>query len=386
MGDKETREKKRLIDNFSPSDLMGLLSALVGGIVGVYSYIKSPILSGLAIITSQFFLIAGFIYIFYKVVMYRYLINDKNEEIKLLNKKVVDANAEYEEKSIQLEKEREHIIKQLSIISNSVKSNNIHSNDIFVKIPTDAEGQYEVLEKLKTISERSPGDEGLWKELQRQAKVSAEKYAGELFGVFNRYCRELTDEAIKLHNAYLALRDIPLSVSITVKLMDKPFHPGIDNVDDIRVYTGFRDNAAYCEGEREVGEQIYSISGNTAFITCMRRDCFIINNSLTSEGSYSNEHRRYDEFYNCAVVVPIKLKRPDGQYKYFGFLCCDCLNNINTTSQVFDKCASQYLFAFAQNMATFLETLDANWIDRYQGLEGVSPDILAMLSKKIIKE
>lgn len=383
MGDNE---KKKFINFFSPSDCMGFLSALVGAIVGIYSYIKNPILSGFAIITSQFFLIIGFIYIFYKVVRFRDLLSGKSEEIEELNKKVKDISAEYEEKNKQLEKEREHIIKQLSIISNSVKNNNIHSNDIFVKIPTDAEDQYEILEKLKIISEKLPGDADMSKELQRQAKVSAEKYAGDLFGVFNRYCRELTDEAIKLHNAYLTLRNIPLSVSITIKLMDKPFHPGIDNVDGIRVYTGFRDNAAYSEGEREIGEQTFSISGNTAFITCMRRDCFIINNSLTSEGSYSNEHRRYDEFYNCAVVVPIKLKRPDGQYKYFGFLCCDCLNNINTTSQVFDKCASQYLFAFAQNMATFLETLDANWIDRYQGLEGVSPDILAMLSKKIIKE
>ena len=381
----ESNDNKRLINNLSPSDLIGILSALIGAIVGLFSYITNPVLAGLSIISAQLLLIIGLIYIYYHLVKFRDTVRNKNKDIDKLSEKLKSEELEYDKKKEQLEKEREHIIKQLSVISNSVKNNNIHSNDILVRIPSGAEDQYVVLENLKTIAASSPGDDTVRRKLQSQAKASAEKYAGELFGVFNRYCRELTDEAIKLHNAYLALRKIPLSVSITIKLMDKPFHPGVDNVDEIRVYTGFRDNNAYSEGDREIGEQTYSISGNTAFITCTRKDCFIINNSLISEGSYINEHRRYDEFYDCAVVVPIKLKRPDGQYKYFGFLCCDCLNSIDSTSQVFDKSASQYLFAFAQNMATFLETLDSNWIDRYMGFEGVSSNILEMLSKKICK-
>ena len=64
MGDNE---KKKFINFFSPSDCMGFLSALVGAIVGIYSYIKNPILSGFAIITSQFFLIIGFILLQYRM-------------------------------------------------------------------------------------------------------------------------------------------------------------------------------------------------------------------------------------------------------------------------------------------------------------------------------
>lgn len=65
------------------------------------------------------------------------------------------------------------------------------------------------------------------------------------------------------------------------------------------------------------------------------------------------------------------------------FFSCDCLNNDPSVTEALDRSAAQYMFAFAQNIATFLETLDANWIDRYQGFDDVSPGILEMLFKKI---
>ena len=55
----------------------------------------------------------------------------------------------------------------------------------------------------------------------------------------------------------------------------------------------------------------------------------------------------------------------EGQKKIYGYLCCDCLNDKYDNQEIFDKGAAQYLFAFAQNFATFLETLDANWLDRF---------------------
>jgi hypothetical protein len=277
------------------------------------------------------------------------------------------------------------MIKQLFTISNAVKSNSIHSNDIFVKIPSEANEQYELLEKLRTIMEDTNPDQKVVNKLRQDALESAQKYAVQLYEVFNRYCRDATDEAVKLQNAYLSLKHIPLQVSVTVKLMTHPFHPRIDNVDDIKVYTAFRDHEAYSDHQREIGERQYTISGNTAFISCLSKDYFIINNTKPGQDSYNNEHRRYDEFYNCAICVPIQLKRANGKDKFFGFFSCDCLNSDENVTEVFDRSAAQYMYAFAQNIATFLETLDANWTDRYQGMEGVSKGILEMLFKKVFR-
>jgi hypothetical protein len=79
------------------------------------------------------------------------------------------------------------------------------------------------------------------------------------------------------------------------------------------------------------------------------------------------------------------LKRANGKDKFFGFFSCDCLNSDENVTEVFDRSAAQYMYAFAQNIATFLETLDANWTDRYQGMEGVSKGILEMLFKKVFR-
>lgn len=108
--------------------------------------------------------------------------------------------------------------------------------------------------------------------------------------------------------------------------MDKPYHPESDRSEDVRIYTAFRDNEVYGIGDREIGEVLYTINGNTDFVTCLKRDYFIINRAESHADSYSNEHRGFNEFYNCAIVVPIRIKRGNGQYKYFGYYCCDCLN------------------------------------------------------------
>ena len=376
---------KKFISMLGPSDIVAFLGAAIGAVAAIYAVIKTPEASVISIIISQVLLLIGWIYI----IKYRYknriALMKKDEDIKTLRDEVESTTTEYNKKTIALESDREHIIKQLFTISNAVKSNNIHSNDILVKIPSEANEQYELLEKLRIIMEETNPDPAVVEKIRKEALESAQKYALQLYEVFNRYCRDATDEAVKLQNAYLYLKRIPLNVSITVKLMDRPYHPGVDNVDEIKVYTAFRDHEAYSDHQREIGEALYSISGNTAFISCLRKDYFIINNTIPGQDSYNNEHRRFDEFYNCAICVPIRLKRADGKDKFFGYFSCDCLNNDGMITEVFDRCAGQYLYAFAQNFATFLETLDANWIDRYQGLDGVSPGILEMLYKKIYK-
>ena len=373
---------KNFISSFGTSDLVGLFGACIGAAATIVSTYENQTIAVISILISQVLLLCGWAY---SIRLRHKNINalaQKDKEIKALNEFLSEKNTEYERKWAILDNERDKMIKQLFTISNCVKSNNIHNNDMLVKIPSEADEQYELLEKLKVLS--ADANPERMNKIQDEAVASARKYATQLFELFKRYCRESTDEAVKLQNAYMALKDIPLRVAVTIKLMDRPYHPAKDRSEDIKVYTAFRDNETYVAGDREIGEQLYTIGGNTDFSACLNKDQFIINRAEDQGGSYSNEHRGYDQIYNAAVVVPIRIKRGDGQYKYFGYLCCDCLN-LDRSKDAFDKSAAQYLFAFAQNLATFLETLDANWVDRYKDLEDVSDGILEMLFKKIYK-
>ena len=371
----------KYLSSFGTSELIGFIGGLIAAAATVVSSYNNPSIAVISILVSQVLLLYGWYYIIRLKYKNLNALAQKDKEINDINETLSQKSVEYEGKKKALENKREKMIRQLFTISNCVKSNNIH-NDMLVKIPSEADEQYELLEKLKALS--NDADSERMEKLQDEAVVSAQKYATQLFELFKRYCRESTDEAVKLQNAYMALKDIPLRVAVTIKLMNRPYHPAIDRSEDIKVYTAFRDNETYVTGEREIGEQLYTIGGNTDFSACLNKDQFIINRAEDQGGSYSNEHRGYDQIYNAAVVVPIRIKRGDGQYKYFGYLCCDCLN-LDRSKDAFDKSAAQYLFAFAQNLATFLETLDANWVDRYKDLEDVSDGILEMLFKKIYK-
>lgn len=372
----------KYLSSFGTSELIGFIGGLIAAAATVVSSYNNPSIAVISILVSQVLLLYGWYYIIRLKYKNLNALAQKDKEINDINETLSQKSVEYEGKKKALENKREKMIRQLFTISNCVKSNNIHNNDMLVKIPSEADEQYELLEKLKALS--NDADSERMEKLQDEAVVSAQKYATQLFELFKRYCRESTDEAVKLQNAYMALKDIPLRVAVTIKLMNRPYHPAIDRSEDIKVYTAFRDNETYVTGEREIGEQLYTIGGNTDFSACLNKDQFIINRAEDQGGSYSNEHRGYDQIYNAAVVVPIRIKRGDGQYKYFGYLCCDCLN-LDRSKDAFDKSAAQYLFAFAQNLATFLETLDANWVDRYKDLEDVSDGILEMLFKKIYK-
>lgn len=376
---------RRFLSMLSPSDIIGFLGAVIGAGVTIASVVKDQSIQIICIVVSQILLLLAWLC----ALRFRYSsalkIGDKEKSIETLKKRISETNTEYERKAVQLEKDREHMIKQLFTISMAVKNNNTNSNEILVKIPMENESQYDFLRTLKELKNESNG-EAYQENMREEIEKSARKFADQLYEVFNNFCSKTTGESQKLENAYLDLKRIPLTVSITVKLMNKPYHSdGNDNIERIKVYTAYRDYEAYSKHEREVGEEVYTVRGNTAFITCITKDYFISNNLKREQENYSNEHKGFEEFYNCVIVVPIKLKRADGQVKFFGFLCCDCLNNDTTLTEIFDKSAAQYLFAFAQSMATFLETLDANWVDRFGEMNYVSHSVLEMLYKKVLK-
>lgn len=199
--------------------------------------------------------------------------------------------------------------------------------------------------------------------------------------MYKRYSGNFLNYLVTIEEAWLAAKGLQKNVSATIKLFDKPYYSRDNGRNKIVVYTAFRDKKTYDKHDREIGEVAYTIDGNVDFVHCLRKDHFIINNAKKNSGNYMNEHADFDAYYNCAVVVSIRTKQTDGTYKYFGYLCCDCLNP-QENIEIFDTQSAQLLFALAQQYATYLDTLDSNWIDRRNGLDMLPQGFLQLVYSK----
>ncbi len=312
---------------------------------------------------AQFLVIIAWLFVFTNI------IKTKN----IINKKDIIING--------CIKEKELIGNQLNVISASIKSNSMHNNEALLKISQAGNKQYSIIDGLKKISDNGKNHP---EQVEMQLKNNAEDYKHALFNVYNRYCRDTLDEIVKFQKACLLTRNIDIKISVTIKLFVKPYSPKEDNDENICIYTSFRDNETYTSRIREIGDKIYTIRRNSDFVQCLSEDSFIKNNINKSEGNYINEDQSFLDYYNCTVVVPIRQKRIDNEYIYLGYLCCDCLNN-NPNIKVFDTINANYLFATAQNIATFLETLNSNWKDRFEIIDHEEQHILEILYKKIYK-
>lgn len=307
-----------------------------------------------------------------------------NEKLKEANKRCEEIRAEVDEEKKKLDKERSGIDRLLSDISLSIKNNSIHNNTLLVKIPAVGDESYQ-------YSDIITGTEKLTEDEKRKYLIQdADRYANELFDIFKRYCATLLAQVVKLEKSYVAISGYEIKMSATIKLLDKTYVHGVDRRTEVKVYTAFRDKDTYEDKndhgmpKREIGQKLYSIDGNVDFDTCLTKEFYIINNASRNLSNYRNEHEGFDDFYNCAIIVPIRVTLANGSKMFFGFLCCDCLNENYEGEEIFDKGAAQYLFAFAQNFATFIETLDANWQDRFsdEAVEGISKSIIEMVFQK----
>lgn len=182
--------------------------------------------------------------------------------------------------------------------------------------------------------------------------------------MYKRYSTNLLQYVVAIEEASVQERFHSCEISATIKLLNKPLENQNADRSETIVYTAFRDKKTYDKHKREVGRDHYTIDGNTDFVHCLTKDSFIMNNMTKNAENYRNEHREFSRDYDCTIVVPIKTKHPGGKYKIYGYLCCDCLSNGKTELEIFDKTSARYLYAMAQMYASFLETLDSNWIDR----------------------
>ena len=376
------KKDRMVLSKLGPSDVLGGSISILGIGWSIYNGYKTGISwdIGFCFVSQAIVLIAWIYIIWYRYkgfsLIEQYVAKHKEAESKI--------DEEHELAVAEIEKrvqEHKNTSKQVAVISSAVKSNSIHLNEMLRKAPEKNEEQYSTIELTQQLDLDNPHNIII---AQERIQEASEHYADSLFEIFNHYFRLATEDIKRSQEALLRIYGYTANVSVTVKLLNDMYYTEIDSSDNFDLYTAFRDSTTYREKEREVGERIYKIGKNTGYVQCLRKEHHILNNIKRNNGSYMNENERFDEFYNCTVTVPIKIKQTEVNQVFYGFLCCECKNE----GEVFDSVNAHLLYGFAQNMATFLETLDVNWIDRYLGDEesSIEGSILEVLKRRIMKK
>jgi hypothetical protein len=88
--------------------------------------------------------------------------------------------------------------------------------------------------------------------------------------------------------------------------------------------------------ENDIRLAKYVATSNSAFAKILSddtKDYFFLSNDLQAEQSYVNTNPRWREFYNAAMVSPIRIENfsdpvpnPNEKYITYGFICVDSLN------------------------------------------------------------
>ena len=371
------------------SSVLSFVVAICGAIATVFATIMTDKNGFYTAFISSLVMEIIVLYIWGKYLHEKKQFSEKEKSLNKEIENITNSNKEIDdiikEERQLISKEREDIRKQLNSISLAIKNNSIHNNELIVKIPSKGDESYQTSELISKSQDLSKDDK------RNRLLRDANHYSNELFDVFKKYCADMLREIIKLEEGYLAIKGYNnLKISSTIKLFDKPYIHNVDIRTSIKIYTAFRDKDTYedknenGDPKREIGLRTYTIDGNDDFTDCLSRDYFFINNATRDTNNYRNEHEDFDAFYNCAIVVPIRVKLPDGNKKFLGYLCCDCKNDSPNKEEIFDKGSAQYLFSFAQNFATFLETLNSNWSDRFS--DHTQPDFAATAVEMIYRK
>lgn len=375
------REKKdrSVLSKLGPSDILGGSISLLSISWSGYNAIKNKEIgwSLLFCLISQSLVIIAWIYI----IWYRYKgvsqIEEHDKAKKDAEGKIEQEKQRAVQKIAETEKERDLIKRSLGAISFAVKLNSIHLNSILRKIPEKGDAQYEI---VGTVQKLIDMDKPEHVEIaQKQFEESNRRYADDLFELARDFFSMSTGNIKSVEETLIKIKGYRCNVSVTIKLFTRPYQSD-DHIDDFHVYTAFRDEETTKQEKREIGERLFSVGNNSDFVQCLRKESYIKNHMKPNEPNYMNENPLFLEFYNCTVVVPIKIKYSEAEQKFYGFLCCECKDD--SDEEIYDQVSAQYLYSFSQNIATLLETLDTNWIDRVGMIRSSVEEELIEESKK----
>jgi len=184
-------------------------------------------------------------------------------------------------------------------------------------------------------------------------------YINDLFYLYNVYIEMIIDDAKKIIEKSVGIKGYSLRVSVALKLLNKLIEKD-DTHKDVKVFTAFRDSETNFEKKREVLEVNYKIDKNIDFLICLDKPEFIINNAKKESKDYTNEHTDFDRYYNCSATVPIFSSYADRKI-FFGYLCCDVLNDKYDGEDIFTIIDAKILSFFASNMAMFFDNINTSF-------------------------
>lgn len=361
--------------NFFKKHWSELVSAFVG-LVGIATTIVTSFEfkdnSFVFIVSMVFQLTLTMLIIWHMKIKYEYKSFAEDLEKSLKQKEQEFEQAKTENEKSRIEREDKYTKSINTIITNFKEASKLY-NESCNTIPEISTSSYDTLDALK---KSGITDQVL---LEEQICKSKEAFANALFELYNRYTKEIIEYSIKAIDTHLKSLGNDIKLSATIKLLNRPYYDASGDRRGVAVYTAFRDKKSYNNDEREIGLSKYTIDGNADFIYCLKKEYFIINNAKKNSQNYMNEHADFDQYYNCAVVVPIRVRVSGSSYKFFGYLCCDCLNKDTNNKEIFSSESGKILFTMAQLYGTFLETLNSNWMDRTNGQDETKDSYLTQI-------
>ena len=194
--------------------------------------------------------------------------------------------------------------------------------------------------------------------------------------VFEKVCHSITMELKRVMSDYLDSREIclqdDLCVTVKLTLSSKNIIDlyGIAFDDKLKnkfrnnqqwIITVYRDPDTYekFREKREVGNRIYSVERNTAFIHIFQdKEQVFAKDDLQALGdAYKNENALWWKQYNATIVAPIRYSVPEkGGYRCFGFIAMDSLNP--NKENLFENEEAKYIIGHAADlMANFFLVL-----------------------------
>ncbi len=297
-------------------------------------------------------------------------INNLEGEVEALKQSQIQQDVDYRNSVASI---NDNMMKYVAKIASNFKRASKLYNEFCIRIIESNEDSYAMIDSLRDVSRSDV--------LHSALTINHDRFVKGLFEAYKRYTSDLLSDTINIIGSYLHIAQRHRNVSVTVKLFENPFISDGNSSNYPRIYTAFRDRTTFDDKpEREIGSRFYTVNGNVDFVKCITKDAYHINNAKKSNSEYFNEHTDFDAYYNCTVVAPIKTKQSGNRYKFFGYLCCDCLNDDGET-EIFDDRSEQLLFSLAQLYAIFLDTLESNWKERFGNEKNQEPFLRKICEK-----
>lgn len=333
---------------------VGIFITLLGIFVSIMTIIYSPnnIAIAVSIIGCQAIVIIMCIITFFTFKKNKEIIEKAEEE----NKKLIDEVNKCKQEAEKTSETNIQLTKKLLVFSKNI---NKRINNFLTLIFDETDKYYCNVLHIKEKLQNKEDDADYTALCVQQMEEERQKYSMALYNLYNRYVKGVIEETLTAVYLDLKNKNISLNVSISLKMFDTTYHAGMDHK-KVKIYTAFRDKETYDnKKEREIGERHYSVDLNGDFHKCLSKESYIKNNITNEMEDYLNENSNFMQYYNCTAVVPIICDYKSDK-QFYGFFCCDALNN-EYSCDIFDKNTADILYSAALTIGMFFDNINSAW-------------------------